>query len=147
MAFCSKCGSEVPEGIQFCPKCGTPLGAAAPQYSVAPTYDHTAEFDPTDISENKVIAMTCYLLGIFGVIIAALFAKESAYVKFHVKEFLKIAVCEGLCALMFIIPFLGWFAGGICILILVVVNYIQFFSVCKGNAKEAPIIRSFGFLK
>lgn len=26
--------------------------------------DHTAEFDPTDISDNKVLAMIPYLLGV-----------------------------------------------------------------------------------
>jgi len=29
MAFCVKCGAEIPEGAAFCPKCGTPVGAAA----------------------------------------------------------------------------------------------------------------------
>jgi len=28
MAFCMKCGSQVPDGAQFCMKCGTPVGAA-----------------------------------------------------------------------------------------------------------------------
>jgi uncharacterized membrane protein YvbJ len=25
MAFCSKCGNSLDEGVVFCPKCGTPL--------------------------------------------------------------------------------------------------------------------------
>lgn len=152
MAFCTKCGSEVPEGTTFCPKCGMPMGSAAapapaPQYAVAPEWDHTAEFDPQDISDNKVFAMACYLLSFFGVLIAIIAAKDSPYAKFHVRESLKISVMEVVCTFMFIIPFLGWFAGGVCILILAIVTLIQFFSVCGGNAKEAPIVRSFMFLK
>lgn len=26
MAFCSKCGTEIPTGSQFCPKCGARIG-------------------------------------------------------------------------------------------------------------------------
>ena len=43
----------------------------APQPSYDP-YDHTAEFTTKDISENKVIAMLCYLMGTFGVVLALL---------------------------------------------------------------------------
>ena len=146
MAFCSKCGSEIPEGTAFCPKCGTPVGGAAP-VAVVPEWDHTAEFDPKDISDNKVFAMSAYLLGIFGIIVAALLVKDSAYTKFHVRESMKIEVLMALCCLLFIIPILGWIVGGIGICILTVVAIIQFFSVCKGNGKEAPIVRAFSFLK
>jgi uncharacterized RDD family membrane protein YckC len=27
MAYCKKCGNELPEGATFCPKCGTPVGS------------------------------------------------------------------------------------------------------------------------
>ena len=27
--FCSKCGSQIPDDSEFCPKCGTPVGGAA----------------------------------------------------------------------------------------------------------------------
>lgn len=148
MAFCSKCGSEIPDGMQFCSKCGAPVGGAAPvNYAATPEYDHTAEFDAQDISDNKVFAMACYLLGFVGIIVAILAAKDSAFVKFHVRESIKLSVCICLCALMFIVPFLGWFVGGICMLILAVVTIIQFFNVCAGKAKESAIIRGFGFLK
>ncbi len=29
MAFCNNCGTQLAEGAKFCPKCGTPTGAAA----------------------------------------------------------------------------------------------------------------------
>ena len=38
-------------------------------------------------------------------------------------------------------------ACGICYAVLFVVRIICFFSICKGQAKEPPIIRSLGFLR
>ena len=36
MAFCTKCGKELPAGATFCPSCGAPVGAsAAPSASVS----------------------------------------------------------------------------------------------------------------
>ena len=37
MAFCAKCGKELPEGATFCPSCGTQVGSggAAPQAPVS----------------------------------------------------------------------------------------------------------------
>lgn len=93
MAFCEKCGAQIPENGTFCAACGAPVAAQAqptripeqpaaqpqapeqqpqppvypqqpvyqqPVYPQQPAYDpadHTAEFDPEDVSQNKVIAM------------------------------------------------------------------------------------------
>ncbi len=113
-------------------------------------YDHTAEFDPKDISDNKVIAMLVYLMGIAGVVIAALTgANNSPYVSFHIRQALKITVIEMLtviCVALLFWTVLVPVASGIFYIVLVVVKIICFFSVCKNQAKEPPIIRSFKFL-
>ena len=31
MAFCSKCGAQVPDDASFCPKCGNDIGSAGPE--------------------------------------------------------------------------------------------------------------------
>ena len=31
MAYCTKCGTEVADGVKFCTSCGSPMGAAQPQ--------------------------------------------------------------------------------------------------------------------
>lgn len=36
MAFCAKCGKELPAGATFCPACGAPVEGAAPAASTAP---------------------------------------------------------------------------------------------------------------
>ena len=31
MAYCTKCGTQVADGVKFCTSCGNPMGAAQPQ--------------------------------------------------------------------------------------------------------------------
>lgn len=69
--------------------------AVPPQPAFAPAYDpydHTAEFDPKDISDNKVFAMLCYLMDFIGIIVALLATHSSKYTMFHVRQALKITV-------------------------------------------------------
>lgn len=127
-------------------------GAIPPQgaYAAAPgydPYDHTAEFDPKDISENKVFAMLCYLMDFIGIIVALLATHSSKYTMFHVRQALKITVVSILSVFVLIIPFLGWIAFPILQGILWVIKIISFFQICSGKAKEPAIIRSFGFLR
>lgn len=109
--------------------------------------DHTAEFDPADISENKVIAMAPYLMGWVGIIVALLAINNSKYVSFNVKQTLKLEICLVLSAFLCIVPFLGWVAFGVCTIIILVLKIIGFVNVCKGKAQELPIVKDFAFLK
>ena len=110
-------------------------------------YDHTAEFDPKDISDNKVFAMLCYLMDFIGIIVALLATHSSKYTMFHVRQALKITVVSILSVFVLIIPFLGWIAFPILQGIIWVIKIISFFQICSGKAKEPAIIRSFGFLR
>lgn len=94
--------------------------------------------------------MLMYLIGWIGTIIALLASKESRYVAFHLRQALKIEVVGILLVLIsavlfwtFIIPI----AGGVCMIILLVLRIISFFQICSGKAKEPAIIRSLGFLR
>lgn len=162
MKNCNVCGQPMDDNAAFCTKCGTPFaqnqanpGAqqqtyAQPAAAVVDPYDHTAEFDPKDISDNKVIAMLVYLLGAIGIIIALLAANQSAYAGFHVRQALKFTVAEtllfiiaGVLAFTIIVPI----AALICICVLEVIKIICFFQICGGKAKEPAIIRSLKFMK
>lgn len=177
MIICPKCGTQMNDGTAFCKNCGTPVGMAAGQPQMGQPqmgmnqaayqqpafdpYDHTAEFSAKDISDNKVIAMLPYLFSWIGVVLVLLASKESPYASFHVRQYLKVLVTQAVlglltvaCVIVLIIPFLGWIVGGLGIIaigimniILSVVTIIGFFSVCKGNAKELPIVRGLKFLK
>ncbi len=113
-------------------------------------YDHTSEFDAKDISDNKVIAMLCYLMGPAGIVIALLGSNRSDYAAFHVRQALKFTVVDILLVIIGLL--LCWtvivpIACGVFASVLWVVRIICFFSICKGKAKEPAIIRSFGFLR
>ena len=95
MKTCPKCNTQLSDDAMFCTNCGTSFQNANPQpqqnanpqpqqnayqntqqtynQPVAPVvnvYDHTAEFDPQDVHENKLFALLCYIMGIIGVVIA-----------------------------------------------------------------------------
>lgn len=168
MKICPNCHAQLDDSSIFCTSCGTQFGAVPPQQNAvppqqnaippqqnavppqpafAPAYDHTAEFDPKDISDNKVFAMICYLMGFIGIIVALLATNSSKYAMFHVRQALKIEVASILSIFVLIIPFLGWIAFPILQGIIWVIKIISFFQICSGKAKEPAIIRSFGFLR
>ena len=92
MKTCPNCQAQLDEAAMFCTNCGTRFnaqgqntqnqnqnqfngqyGAQQQQFAQAPAYDaydHTAEFSPKDISDNKVMSMIVYLMGWIGIIIA-----------------------------------------------------------------------------
>lgn len=112
--------------------------------------DHTADFEASDISNNKVIAMAAYLLGTLGIIIALLAAKDSPYASFHSRQALKLEIVEMLLTIVSGVLFftiLVPIAGVVCIAIIFVVRIICFFQVASGKAKDAPIVGSLPFLK
>lgn len=171
MKKCTNCGADMQDSSVFCARCGTKsetTGGAAQtdnnagntsqsgfnnyQASYVPPvnmFDHTAEFDSTDISNNKVIAMLVYLMGIIGIIIALLASSTSKYAAFHVRQALKFTVLElitGIVTVLLFWTFLVPMVAGVFYVILFIVKIICFFSICKGRAVEPAIVRSFGFL-
>ena len=108
MAFCSKCGTELPEGVSFCPTCGQPLGeqqstqqsgrqasgaAGGKSYNMfASAPDHTAECDPDDIRQNKVFGILAYI-GIL-VLVPIFAAPKSKYVRVHANAGLNLFILE-----------------------------------------------------
>lgn len=165
MKNCPKCGEQLQDNAVFCTRCGEKQQDSAGaqtnqsyQQNYAPggynkpydPYDHTAEFDAKDISDNKVISMLAYLLGTFGLIIALLAAKDSPYASFHVRQALKFTVVNALMAIVTL--FLCWtvivpIVAGIAFAVLAVIKIISFFQICIGKAVEPYIIRNLGFLR
>lgn len=167
MKKCPFCNAELEDNVRFCRNCGTaqpgpdymnasayeltpPPVQAAPQEPEANPYDHTAEFEQGDIAQNRLYAMLVYLLGLVGILIAMLGARDSAYASFHVRQGLKLTVLDALLAIA--AALLCWtvivpIAAGVCLVILVAVRLIGFADVCQSKAVEVPIVRSFGFLK
>lgn len=176
MKICSKCGAQLEDNVKFCDKCGAPVEeqkmeqnaalnqGSTPAQAVPPAvvpydnaqpggqpaadvYDHTAEYAPEDIAANKIASLCPYIFNILGVIIALMLAKDSPYVKFHVNQALKIWICMFLSLFFEIIPFLGFFAVIIWMIISFVLIIIGFVNAGSGKAKEIPIVRGISFLK
>ncbi len=117
-----------------------------PAYDI---YDHTAEFDPADISENKCFALLTYLLGAIGILLAALVSHDSAYVRFHLRQAVKFTVVNillgivaGVLCFTVIVPI----AAGVCYVIMFVLKIIAVIQIFGGRAVEPYIIRNLGFL-
>ena len=175
MKNCPTCNTQLEDNAVFCHNCGARQGEQqaggfyqasadnqnsyqyqqpggyAPQYQHAyEPYDHTAEFDAADISENKVLCMLVYLMSVMGIIVALLAGKDSKYLAFHVRQALKISVVEILIGIITLL--LAWtvivpFVGAIALVVLFIVKLLCFFQICSGKAKEPAIIRSLSFLK
>ena len=161
--FCSQCGNNIPDGSKFCPVCGANFAAQgaqgaqqaqyqAPQYQAVPEVDpkdHTAEFDAKDVSDNKIYAMGCYLFSVLGIIIALLASKDSAYIKFHVRQAMKFVVAYaliGICTAVLFWTIIVPIAAGVFSIILLVLEIIAFVQICKGQSKEPAILYKWKFL-
>ena len=160
MKNCPKCNAQLNDDAVFCPNCGAQLGAnpnpqpnayVQPMPAVKPT-DHTAEFSPAEVSDNKLLAVLVYGLGIVGVVIALIanINKKSAYLNFHIKQSLKIFITELI--IIFCSAVLCWtcivpIAGSVCAVILMVVQIICFIQTLRNKSVEPPIISGLGFLK
>lgn len=171
MKTCLHCNNQAEDTAVFCCHCGTPFAAdgseqqttyTPPQqtYYQPPTqspytpvfdpYDHTAEFDAKDISENKVVSMLVYLMGPIGIIIALLVGNHSPYVSFHVRQALKFMVVEILATIIMVLLFwtaIAVIAYAVFMCALLIIKIVCFFQICGGKAKEPAIIRGLDFLK
>ena len=97
-----------------------------------------------------LIPAMVFFISTVGIIIALLASKDSPYLSFHVRQALKFTVLEvltGIITLLLIWTFIVPIAAGIFGIVLFVCKIIAFFSICKGNAKEPYVVRSFNFLK
>ena len=171
MKNCPNCNASLADEAVFCTNCGTSVQGAAPQpnpqpnpqpypqpapyaqpASVASATDHTAEFSAHEVSENKLFALLVYAMSILGVIIALIanIGNKSEYLKFHIRQSLKIFVTEII--VTFLTAVLCWtciipIAGTIAAVILLVLTVICFIQTCRNKSVEVPILNSFGFLK
>ena len=121
------------------PVAGTDPSQIAPP---APT-DFTHTFDSEEVATNKIFATGSYLLGFIGIVIALLAAKDSEYVKFHVRESMKIQVLFALLGLVtvllcwtIIVPILGCIA----MVVLGVIEIICMVRAMMGQSKKVPLI-------
>lgn len=153
-----------PNGYAQQPNYTQPNGyAQQPNYTQQPGYaytrapkhpknefDHTLDYKAEDISENKVLAILIYLTGVLGILLAVFIARDSEYVKFHIREGLKLFAAEVIVS--FAAAILCWtiivpIVGGIALIALMVIAVICFVRVCMDEVREVPIICKLRFLR
>ena len=115
------------------------------------TADHTAELDPSDIEQNKIMALLAYLSWL--VLIPLFAARESRFARFHCNQGIVLAVAELIAwvgfGLLGGIPLIGW-VFSICKWLLNVVCFvlavIGIINAVNGKAKDLPVVGSFRIL-
>ncbi|MBQ3126246.1 MAG: zinc ribbon domain-containing protein [Clostridia bacterium] len=150
MAFCKNCGQELPVDAKACPNCGTAVEVqqAAPQAAPADpkqapkVKDFTAQFDPKDIADNKVMAILAYLSWLVLIPLLVSPAKDSPYVRFHVNQGL-ILFIAGLISGVLSFICIGAILGVVCFVFMI----IGIINAANGQAKELPWIGKFRILK
>ena len=164
MAYCGKCGTKVDEGVKFCPSCGNPMEAPAPEQQAQTqqaqtagdqndfsakvanlnnTKDTTDQFDRDDIEKNKAMGLLAYIL----FFIPLLAAKDSPFARYHANQGLVLFLCGLISSVLWIIPILGWIIAPILSIVITVLAVIGIINALNGKAKELPIIGKFKILK
>ena len=131
MKYCHHCGAEIADDVRFCPTCG--------KETVVVVSSVDPQFDPQDVADNKMLAMLGYLtMGILPMI----GARNSAFAMHHTNQALWIFIGSLLCALVCIIPFLGWIVGFVGSIALFVFEIMGIVRALKGSGKYLPFIKN-----
>lgn len=187
MAFCDQCGSQLPDGANNCPACGASVNGGGQQQFQQQTQqqyqqqgqqqyqqqyqqagstteaflgkDHTAEYDPADINENKVACGFVYIPILFWLPYAA--CPNSCFGKFHANQglvFLIACIAVSIVGSIFgylgAVPFIGVMfrilsylisgLGGLAELGMLIYGMVNTFG---GKAVELPLIGRIQLIK
>lgn len=171
MAFCSSCGTALPDYAKFCSSCGTALepfipppktvDAATsvvsetlpPQGSLyAPSMPYDRE---TDVANNKILSILCY----FGplVLVVIFMMKNSRYARFHANQGLLLLIFEAAGAILlglagsalyyssvYFLATLLWTLFWISIVILLLMGITN---AASGREKRLPVLGRFNIIK
>ena len=148
MAICNKCGQQIDDNVQTCPYCGAPNGVAGNAQNFVNNFtntaDSTAQFDPQDIQDNKVMALLAYLGFLF--LIPLLAAPNSKFARYHANQGLVLFILEAITSVISFIPF-GWIISGILGIFGLVLTIIGIVNAANGQAKQLPLIGGITILK
>lgn len=161
MAFCNKCGNQLPDGANNCPNCGAPAGNTQQNTQNAQdfvnnmmnTNDTTSQFDPQDINNNKGLSVLAYIGFLF--LVPLLACPNSKFARYHTNQGLVLFLLEFalgvVIGILGIIPIAGLIiggllsaVGGIFTLVLMIMGIIN---AAQGQAKELPLIGKITLLK
>ena len=93
MAFCANCGTQLQDGVKFCPACGHAVESAQTQQQADNTpHDYTQpiftgearQSGDDDAQNNKAMAIIAYILFFIPLLVGA--HKTSPFVKYHANQ-------------------------------------------------------------
>lgn len=156
MSYCTQCGAELRDGVQFCPACGAPVADNTQQQPAQPFASGADGFDPQDVQQNKLMAILAYL-GIL-VLVPIFTAKESKFAQFHANQGLVLFICEAAYGVVYgvlrsillgISRHLGFVVGLLSLVYVafVVLAVLGIVSAAGGKAKKLPVIGDYQILK
>jgi uncharacterized membrane protein len=99
-------------------------------------------YDANDVAANKGLAAVSYLNPVF-IIIALLANPNSRYLRFHINQALLLSLYFIACAVVSVIPVLGWIGGGAGAVAGIVFMIIGMVNAYQGTDKELPVIGSY----
>lgn len=172
MAFCSKCGAQVPDGVGFCGSCGAKVGAGPQQGQqqnsqagnntfdqfkdkVTNTKDYTPQMNPADINANKAMGGLAYLIFFLPLIACP----NSQYGRFHANQGLLLLILGALAGIVIsilsaVLVAISWklfwlvtVISTIIWLAFAVLGVIGLINGFSGKAKELPIIGGIRIIK
>ena len=116
------------------------------------TADTTAQYDQSDIEQNKFMSILAYISWL--VLIPLFAAKDSRFARFHCNQGLVLAIAElvvlVVCSILDGMPLIGWIFRlieslfGLVCLIYAIIGIVN---AVNGRAKELPIVGKFRILK
>jgi len=146
MAYCMKCGAQLPENAAVCPQCGAPTGAAAGagqqqswQQPAPEKTDFTEDFAPEDRNRLRWILALGYISPVF-LLFPMLAYGTTKLVRFHLNQSLCLLVLVLVSGIVMIVPFAGWVVGGVGCGFWLVLTIIDIVRTLKQEARWTPLI-------
>ena len=133
--FCSKCGTENPDGAKFCSKCGEGFGVPSqPSEGGAKPEAESS----TGMSAN-IAGLLSYLFWWITGIIFVVIEKKSTFVRFHAwQSIMTFAVLDIAIMILFLIPIVGWVLAWILLVLRFILWIVLMIMAGTGKMWKVP---------
>ena len=107
------------------------------------TPDSTADYDPADVENYRIVSLFAYLGFLF--IVPLIAGKDSKYARFHTNQGIILFIFSAILAFLVRFPHVGWiFALGE--VVVVIFTILGIINAVTGKARELPLIGKFRIL-
>ena len=161
--FCNKCGAQIEDGAKFCPVCGAPVEAQAPQVNPGTAIQEAASPVPDEVyyaaddemqgftslqtrALVRILAIGAYVF-LPLIILNAIFMKDKKYIMHHTNNALVLTIFIVGASIIFVIPILGWIVGGVVSVFCTVMMILSIIAAAKGRTYTMKILGKIRILK